>query len=59
MDKIKVLILISQLGRVWSRGRIERKLFQSMTAIGFFALFLFKYDDSDKNEFNDFNNTGL
>jgi len=55
--KIKFLIAISQLGRIWSKNRLEIKYLQSLTALGFLGLFLNSDEkDKDKEEINNFNN---
>lgn len=59
MDKIKALILLGQLGRIWAKYRVEKQVFQSLTAVAFFALY-FDQKRKDKlreqEEIRDFNN---
>lgn len=35
---LRTLIFIGQMGRIWSKRRMDIKIFQSFTAIGFFVL---------------------
>ena len=51
MNKIRLLILVGQLGRIWSRDIVQRKVLQSAAAVGFFILFVRKYKADDKDEF--------
>lgn len=46
MDKIKLLILITQVGRIWSKHRKEIKVFQTLTTVGFFLLYFQQRKDS-------------
>ena len=56
--KIKFLIALSQIGRIWSKNRIEIKILQSITAFSFLALFIStEQKDKDKDEINTFNNS--
>ena len=50
---MKVVVLLGQVGKIWSKNRNEIKVLQTMTAIAFFALFL-KGKDNDKEEYNNF-----
>lgn len=60
MKKIKLLILLSQVGRIWSRGFVEKKLFQTLTALAFFELFLNRRPtEEESQEYNDFQNTQI
>jgi hypothetical protein len=53
MLSTKLLVLVSQLGRVWAKNHMEKKIFSSMTAIGFFLLYL-KTREDDKRQNNDY-----
>jgi len=46
---LKALVLLGQVGRIWSKNRMEIKVFQTLTSIAFFALFL---KSSKKEECN-------
>lgn len=50
MRNLRFLILIGQLGRIWSKNRLEIKIFQSMTAAAFFMLFIGKSNTNEDNE---------
>ena len=59
---VKVLIFTSQFGRIWSKNRMEIKILQSLTAVGFLALFFQsekrdREKNAEKQEIQNFNNT--
>jgi len=60
IKQVKYLITITQIARIWSRNRKEIKILQSLTALGFLALFL-KADklEQEKDNINQFNETRL
>lgn len=55
MTGLKLLVLIGQVGRIWSRHRTEVKIFQTIAAGAFFALYLKKNLNRDEqNEYTTF-----
>ncbi len=38
MSILRLLIIVGQLGRIWSSSRMYSKVFQTMTAVGYFSL---------------------
>ena len=46
---MKALILLGQVGRIWSKSGIEIKVFQTLTSIAFFALFLKSREKEEHN----------
>ena len=53
---IKTVILVGQLGRIWSKNRVEIKVLQTLTSVAFFALFLKNNKTESKEEYNQFKN---
>jgi len=51
---IKTVVLIGQLGRIWSKNRREIKIFQSLTTVAFFLMFLKSQEKQD--DYNNFKN---
>jgi len=50
MTLFRGMIIVGQLGRVWARNHLARKVFQSMTAVGFYSLMSKVYSE---NEYED------
>ena len=48
LKSIKILIAITSIGKIWSKHRTEIKILQSLTSIGFLALF-FEQERKDKD----------
>lgn len=58
LKKVKLLLAISQVGSIWSRNWKEVKVFKTLTAIGFLALFLNTDEEERKKEdINQYNKT--
>lgn len=55
MKRLRLLLLIGQIGRIWAKGYTEKRIFQSMAALGFFALF-YKKGVSDNEANNQIDN---
>lgn len=65
---IKWIILIGQVGRIWSKRRKTKQIYQTISVLGFFLLLAKKKSDNSTvdpnerairtqvNEFNNFNN---
>jgi len=49
---LKAVVLLGQVGRIWSKNRLEIKVLQTLTSIAFFALFLKGSKDSREEENN-------
>ena len=58
LSKVKWIIALSQIGRIWTYNRKVKRIFQTFTALGFLALFYAnEKSPSEQQEINDFNNT--
>ena len=49
MKMLRVLILVGQVGRIWAKSSQARKIFQTITAVGFFSMVMNYKKDNDKN----------
>jgi len=45
MSLMRTVILVGQLGNIWSKSRVLRKVFQSVSVIGYFELMESMYGD--------------
>lgn len=48
MGGIRLLIIIGQVGSIWSKSHKAKQVFRTATAIGFFSLFILKTNEDDK-----------
>lgn len=49
MNKIRVLILIGQLGRIFAKSFVKRQYFSALVAVGFYMLFVKKEQERELN----------
>lgn len=47
---LKILILIGQLGRIWAKNSRARRIYQSISVLGFFSLLYKSKNDTKKLE---------
>ena len=52
MNVLRIVIVVGQVGRIWSKSAITKNIFQTMSALGYFSLMTDFYDSPRSQIFN-------